>query len=141
MAFLDWMKRKGGVQSAGTEGQAIPKYGPDETAFRFQTPAAHLRYFMSPEEKKVTDRIEARWKEHYEMFKNHPPMSEGQEHNTKVFRAIDDLYRHLDAREHGPFKDWKRLEAEVEKAVGRVREAFTAQRRYVEREIGPDRER
>jgi hypothetical protein len=134
MGFLDWMEQGNGREGS-SERQSIPNYGPNEVAFRFQKPFRHLEGFMSPQERRVVEGIEARWKEFYEKFENYPPTSEGQEHETKVFRAVDDAYRALDAREHGEFKDWKRLEADVDKAMGRVREGFTEQRKYVEREV------
>jgi hypothetical protein len=139
MGFLDWMKRAGGAQQPYPERQPIPQYGPDEMAFRFQKPFAHLQSIMSPSERKVVEGIEARWKHDYEMFKNYPPLSETQENNTKVFRAVDDAYKALHAREHGAFDDWKRLEADVDKAIGRVREAFAGQRKYLEREFAEAR--
>jgi hypothetical protein len=140
MGLLDWMKRRDGGQRTEPDRQAIPNYGPNEIAFRFQKPFAHLEYFMSPEEKKVVNGIEARWKENYETFKNYPAMSENQDHDIRVFRAVDDAYKALDAREQAPFKDWKRLEADMDKAIGRVREAFTDQRKCLERDLGEARE-
>ncbi len=68
---------------------------------------------MSAEERKIVDEIEARWKQQYDSFRNHPAMSEGQQHDMAVFRAIDGVHKALSARENAPFRGsgsvWKRM--------------------------------
>jgi hypothetical protein len=61
-------------------------------------------------------------------------MSEGQEHELTVFKAIDHVHRTMEARKDGPPKDWNRLEADVNHAVSGVQKAFMAQRLFVRRE-------
>jgi hypothetical protein len=109
-----------------------PAKPPGEMPFRFQKPFAHMQYSMSPEEHKVVDAIQARWEKEYDFYKGYQPASEGQHYGDKVFHAVDGIQRALDAREQAPFKEWKGLEADFEKAVKDVREAFAEQRRYVE---------
>ena len=125
-------KRPKGEVASITAGNELP--------FRFQRPFAHMELVMSPEERKVVEGIETRWKEQYQRFKDYLPMSEGQEHERKVFKSVDRLQRALDARERGGFEDWKRLESEVNKAMGNVRQVFAAQRKYVGREVGETKE-
>jgi hypothetical protein len=109
-----------------------PAKASDEMPFRFQKPFAHMEYSMSPEEHKVVDAIQARWEKEYAFFKDYPPVSEGQHYDDKVFHAVDGIQRALDAREQAPWKEWKQREANFEKAVKDVREAFSEQRKYVE---------
>ena len=134
MASFDWIKQRGDLARADDRN---PNQAgrPDEVAFRFQKPFAHMEYLMAPEERKVVQAVEARWKERYDALKDYPPMSEGQEHERAVFRAVDGVHRAMDARERGAFEDWKRLEANVDKAVGEVRAAFREQRQFVAREV------
>jgi hypothetical protein len=135
MGFLDWMKRGVMARQASPERGSIPRYGPNEMAFRFQKPFAHLEHLMSLAERKTVEGIEARWKAKYEVLKNYPPMSEGQEHELAVFKAVDDVNKALDAREHAPFGEWKQREAQVDRAIVDVQKAFGEQRRFVEREV------
>lgn len=134
MGMLDWIKKSGGGKSLD-ERPSIRRYGPGEMAYRFEKPFAHMHYLMTPSERKVVEGIEARWREQYEQLKNYPPMSESQEWDTKVFQAIDDVHRALDAREDGHHKDWKTLEANAEKAFEGVRDAFADQRKHLERDL------
>jgi len=129
-----------GREGKGPKEEAASITAGDELPFRFQRPFAHMEHVMSPDERKVVEGIETRWKEQYERFKDYPPMSEGQEHERKVFKSVDRLQRALDARERGSFEGWKRLESEVNKAMGNVRQAFAAQRKYVGREVSEAKE-
>jgi len=104
----------------------------NDMPFRFEKPFAHLEYLMTEQERNVVDRIEARWKARYEQVRDYPPMSETQDHEANVFRAVDDAYRTLVARERAPFEQWKRLEADADRAIGDVQRAFSKQRNWVE---------
>ena len=134
-------------QERGPESNSLAKPS-GEMPFRFQKPFAHMEHSMSPEERKVVDAIQARWEKQYEFYKDYAPASEGQHYSDRVFRAVDGIQRALDAREQAPFKEWKQLEANFEKSVKDVREAFTQQRNYVEeqrarahRPTRPDKDR
>jgi hypothetical protein len=139
MGLLDWVKsREASRSNDDKKGEWRQSGTPpitNEMPFRFEKPFEHLKYYMSPEERQMVDRIDARWKEQYEHFKDYPPMSESQVHERNVFRAVDGLRRALDVRENGPLKDWKRLEVDVDDAFAKVRTAFGEQRNFVAREI------
>jgi hypothetical protein len=152
MGFFDWMTRHGNESHEtdanlsrtdenhlGSEPESAPqgeylKPDGDSLPFRFRKPFTHLYPLMSPEERELLDAVEARFKERYEQFRNYPPMSEGQEHELTVFKAIDKVHRAMDARKDGRPKDWNRLEAVVNHAVGGMQKAFMEQRLFVHRE-------
>jgi hypothetical protein len=134
-------KSKRSMASGHNDSPARQERGPEinplakpsgEMPFRFQKPFAHMEYSMSPDERKVVDAIQARWEKEYDFYKDYAPASQGQHYDDKVFRAVDGMQRVLDARERAPWKEWKQLEANFEKAVKDVREAFSEQRKYVE---------
>ncbi|HTU44894.1 MAG TPA: hypothetical protein VMF91_07520 [Bryobacteraceae bacterium] len=112
--------RDGETKTSSIDQGALP--------FRFRKPWAHVEFVMTEEERNTVNGLEARWRERYECFKDYAPVAEHQVHQRTVFRTIDRLYEALDAREHAPFADWNRLEADVEKAFRGVREAFSWQR-------------
>jgi hypothetical protein len=141
MGFLDWTTRGKADENGKSESASPEKSASGELPFRFQEPFAHVYSVMSAEERKIVDEIETRWKQRYDLFRNHPAMSEGQQHEMAVFRAIDGVHKALNARENAPFGDWKRLEANAEKAIEYVRRAFDEQRRFVGREMNRSRER
>ena len=140
MRFLDWIKGAGNDDNA--QRDSVPKRPSlDAVPFRFQRPFDYMHNVMSPDERKIVDAVEARWRERYEQFRNYPPMSEGQEHERAVFHAVDGIHNAMHARETAPYGDWKALEANVEKAFAEVRFAFTEQRRFVEHECDKSWER
>lgn len=134
MGLLDWMRGRSVRQNDNSQMPEPKVYAANEVAFRFEKPFAHLDHFMTADERKVVDGIEARWRKVYDAFKNAPPMSEGQAYEGAVFDAVDHLCRALVARERGPSKEWDRLEEGVDSAVKNVREAFAEERKFVERE-------
>lgn len=135
MGFLSGLKRN----QPEPERPSIRKYGEGEMAYRFDKPFAHMKHVMTPEEQRVVEGIEARWRERYDFFKNYPAMSESQEWERKVFQTVDDAYRAMDARKDGNHKDWKALEENVEKAFGAVRDAFSGQRKNLEQQLSEQR--
>lgn len=129
----EWYEREDKVK------EDTPQLKSDGVPFRYQKPFAHLEHDMTPKERDIVAGIEARWKERYERFKDYPPMSDGLEHESAVFHAVDRLHKTLDARETGQFEDWKRLEKGVERAMGSLREVFREQRRFVAQEVAEEK--
>jgi hypothetical protein len=59
------------------------------------------------------------------------------EHDAHVFHAVDVAYKALRDRDDAPVAEWGQREAEVDKSFAKVRDAFSGQRKFVEREMLP----
>jgi hypothetical protein len=141
MGILDWIKADQNQNGQGVKTASVTERPSDQIPLRFDKPFAHMYSVMSPAEREVVNAIEDRWRSRYALFRNYPPMSEGQVHERAVFNAIDGMHRALDARETAPFKSWKKAEVKVEEAFRNVRETFKDQRRFVESEMKDSWER